>query len=129
MENEVGLWGKSLNEFSNLSVEVLKGRNRSVPPWLVNWLETSKGTVVSVSYKKFFTVSQCIMHVFEVKMLITICVFVPWSNPFSNVIMGIVIISIPNDPVGLSTVVKSILGSFACMHIHPYRYIVLRAGV
>lgn len=45
MEDEVSLWCMLLDKWSNASIEVLENINIRTPPWLVNWLERTKGLV------------------------------------------------------------------------------------
>lgn len=118
MENEICLRRIFLDHLSNLSIEILEDVEISVPPWLVNWLKSSKGTVVTPSLEETLgnvegPLEVCVVSVFHLAIN-------PWSHPISVVVWPVseVIASlIPCKRGCFSTIVKSILRIFHCVDI------------
>lgn len=72
VEYGVGLWSVSPNELSHLSVEILEWLKWSIPPWLIDWLEASKGGVVSPSDQHILAHLETELHVIKVKSTVLI---------------------------------------------------------
>jgi len=111
VEHEIGLRSVFLNHLSYLSVEVLENDKISVPPWLIDWLEGSEGTVVTPSLEETLSNVETPLEVgvVDVVNLIT-C---PWTNPVGMTLWPVgkveVCILVPNDWSCFTAIIESIL--------------------
>ena len=111
VEHEVRLRRVGLHHLSYLSVKVFQNNEISVPPWLIDWLEGSEGTVVTPSLEETLSNVETPLEVgvVDVVNLIT-C---PWTNPVGMTLWPVgkieVCILVPNDWSCFTAIIESIL--------------------
>lgn len=110
--DEVGVWGVLLNKWSNTPIKVLKSVHWRVPPWLIDWLEGAKGFVAAPSLEHILRVADGPVDVGLVDVTAGLVLSIPIAEPVSGLILPVtkVVLVGPNDVLGLTGVVETILG-------------------
>lgn len=131
VENKDGVWVRAVDDLLSRSIEVHQGVSWGVPPWLVNWLKSVHGWVGSPPVHQLLDVVEGPVDMVLVDVVIRPGRLVPVTDPVGREVFPVleIVLVNPGEWLGLTRVVKTILGSLKAMDIEQNLDSVLFASI